>query len=456
MADDAVNALIPVAAVVHIALGVMALILVRRSEDKEWNELYAGYIISWMMIILGIKYTFATIIDLRLEDLTGQDIIDGAYSEIYYSSHMYAQMAMDSAFMCLLVILPLVYPYPILQKENVAKICTCIVILLGIIVIPLDIFTEFTNRDMKSALSWLCYLIWVPIYLRFIVGEIRYGEDRAREVSSVVLLLLLASKVQWMIFWLQHLTGLSKLYLARWIVEDVVFWGTASQTEISIVIFSPIAMTLSGLTFLVLLGGELWRAYHKGINGISVSVGVVFIVGVMWFLLTLVVKDTATSCVDTICAAWDQSFIDWYAFTFQVAVYLIVPLIFMFIILNYNIVDTDTNQSKVITRIMVLLLLLVATSSLIEMIQIVLPIPEMVTSALFAGGVVLFIGWEEKIMNKMITDKSNSVEAIKSIMSLNNPDIDSKDYRVFSIAIISLIIYGLLLSVLFDSMGLHS
>ena len=187
MADDAVNALIPVAAVVHIALGVMALILVRRSGDREWNELYAGYIISWMMIILGIKYTFATIIDLRVENLTGQDFIEGAFSEIYYSSHMYAQMAMDSVFLCLLVILPLVYPYPILQKENVAKICTCIVILLGIIVIPLDIFTEFTNRDMKSALGWLCYIIWVPIYLRFLVGEIRYGEDRAREVSSVAL-----------------------------------------------------------------------------------------------------------------------------------------------------------------------------------------------------------------------------------------------------------------------------
>jgi hypothetical protein len=455
MADDAVNALIPVAAVVHIALGVMALILVRRSEDKEWNELYAGYIISWMMIILGISYTFATILDLRAEDLTGQDLVEGVFSEIYYSSHKYAQMVMDSAFMCLLVILPLVYPYPILQKENVVKICTCIVIILGVIVIPLDIFTEFTNRDMKSALSWFCYLIWVPIYLRFLVGEIKYGEDRAREVSSVALLLLLAVKVQWMIFWLQHLTGLSKIYLARWIVEDEVFWGTASQTEISTVIFSPIAMTLAGMTFVVLLGGELWRAYHKGIDGLSVSVGIVFIVGVMWFLLTIVVQDTANSCVETMCVAWDQSFIDWYAFTFQVAVYLIVPLIFMFIILNYNIVDTDTNQSKVITRIMVLLLLLVATSSLIEMIQIVLPIPEMVTSALFAGGVVLFIGWEEKIMNKMITDKSNSVQAIKSIMLLNNPEIETKDYRVFSIAIISLIIYGLLLSVLFDSMGLH-
>lgn len=128
----------------------------------------------------------------------------------------------------------------------------------------------------------------------------------------------------------------------------------------------------------------------------------------------------------------------------------------MFIILNYNIVDTESEHSKVITRIMVLLLLLVATSSLIEMIQIVLPIPEMVTSALFAGGVVLFIGWEEKIMDKMITDKSNSVGAIESILNINNPKIDEMEYTIFSVATVSLIIYGLLLAVLFDSMGLHS
>ena len=210
------------------------------------------------------------------------------------------------------------------------------------------------------------------------------------------------------------------------------------------------------MTFVVLLGGELWRAYHKGIDGLSVSVGIVFIVGVMWFLLTIVVQDTANSCVETMCVAWDQSFIDWFAFTYQIAVYLVAPLIFMFIILNYNIVDTESEHSKVITRIMVLLLLLVATSSLIEMIQIVLPIPEMVTSALFAGGVVLFIGWEEKIMDKMITDKSNSVEAIGTILKIHPANIDNKEYLVFSIATVSLIIYGLLLAVLFDSMGIHS
>lgn len=73
MADDAVNALIPVAAVVHIALGVMALMLVRRTIEREWNEIYAGYVISWMMIVLGLQYTFATLIDLKIDNFTDQD-----------------------------------------------------------------------------------------------------------------------------------------------------------------------------------------------------------------------------------------------------------------------------------------------------------------------------------------------------------------------------------------------
>ncbi len=455
MADDAVNALLPVAAVVHIALGVMALILVQRSLEKEWNERFAGYLISWMMIVLGLKYTFATFIDLKIEDFTGQDYLEGAFTEIYYSSYKYGEMAMESIFFCLACVLPLVYPYPILQKDNVLKVTTAIIILLGVIIVPLDIFTEFANRDMKSVINWVCYFIWLPIYLRFLIGEVKYDEERAREISAVSLLLLLGLKVQFLIFWLQNLTGISKVYQARWIVEDGVFLGTVSQTEISTTIFASFGMILSGLAFLILFFGELWRAYYKGINGLSVSMSVIFIVGVIWFLLTVVVMDTATSCVETICEQFTQTFIDWFAFTYQVAVYLLAPLIFMFILLNYNIVDTDSKYSKSITRIMVLLLLLVATSSLIEMIQIVLPIPEMVTSALFAAGVVLFIGWEEKIMDKMITDQSNSVEAIGTILNINNPNIDNKEYLVFSMVTVALIIYGLLLAVLFDSMGIH-
>ncbi|OUV66888.1 MAG: hypothetical protein CBC89_03950, partial [Euryarchaeota archaeon TMED129] len=118
MADDAVNALIPVAAVVHIALGVMALMLVRRTIEREWNEIYAGYVISWMMIVLGLEYTFATLIDLKIDNFTDQDMINGAYADLFSSSYKYSEQALNSIFIGLSLILPLIYPYPILQKDN--------------------------------------------------------------------------------------------------------------------------------------------------------------------------------------------------------------------------------------------------------------------------------------------------------------------------------------------------
>ena len=106
MADDAVNALIPVAAVVHIALGVMALMLVRRTIEREWNEIYAGYVISWMMIVLGLEYTFATLIDLKIDNFTDQDYLDGAYADLFSSSYKYSEQALNSIFIGLSLILP--------------------------------------------------------------------------------------------------------------------------------------------------------------------------------------------------------------------------------------------------------------------------------------------------------------------------------------------------------------
>jgi len=129
--------------------------------------------------------------------------------------------------------------------------------------------------------------------------------------------------------------------------------------------------------------------------------------------------------------------------------------VFMFIVLNYNMVDTDAEGSKLITRIMVLLLILVATSSIIEMIQIILPIPEMITSALFAAGVVVFIGWEERIMDQIITETSSAAESVKELIGVARIEVSEGEFRFFSMSMIFLIVYAILISLLFDSMGIH-
>ena len=117
---ESLNELLPVASVVHIALGVMALVLVHRSSDREWNERFAGLLISWMMVMLGMQYVFSTLIDYRIEQL-GTDTISVffTYESIFYSWMTYGQSALESTFYASIAILPMIYPYPVFQKKNV-------------------------------------------------------------------------------------------------------------------------------------------------------------------------------------------------------------------------------------------------------------------------------------------------------------------------------------------------
>ena len=448
---ESLNELLPVASVVHIALGVMALVLVHRSSEREWNERFAGLLISWMMVILGMQYVFSTLIDYRIEQL-GTDTVSVffTYESIFYSWMTYGQSALESAFYASIAILPLIYPYPLIQKKNVVKICTIFVLSVALVLVPIDIFTEFSFRGVKYMLIWSGYIVWTPVYLRFLFGELLYEEEGARAVSSVTALLMLGAYGQSYIFWLQNLTGVSTVYFGRWVVEDFVAQSFLSSSV------SMVQLALTGGTFLVIFLGESWRAMSRGFNTLNAVVSLVFVVGVLWYLLTLVNYGDAESCVLTACQAWDENFVDWYVFTFQVARFLGVPLIFMFILLNYNMVDSNAEGSKMITRIMVLLLLLVATSSLIEMIQIILPIPEMITSALFAGGVVVFIGWEERIMDQIITETSSAAESVKELVGVADIRIQDGEYRFFSMAMVAMVCYALLIAVLFHSMGIHS
>ena len=454
MADElyeSLNELLPVASVVHIALGAMALVLVHRSSEREWNERFAGLIISWMMVMLGIQYVFSTLIDYRIEQLGTETVsVFFTYESIFYSWMTYGQSALESAFYASIAILPLIYPYPLIQKKNVVKICTLFVVTAALVLVPIDIFTEFSFRGVKYMLIWTGYIVWTPVYLRFLFGEILYGEEEARSISSVTALLMLGAYGQSYIFWLQNITGLSSVYHARWVVEDFV-----AQTYLSSSV-SMVQLALTGTTFLVIFMGESWRAMSRGFNTLNAVVSLVFVTGVLWYLLTIVNYGDAESCVLTACQAWDENFVDWYVFTFQVARFLGVPLIFMFILLNYNMVDTAAEGSKMITRIMVLLLLLVATSSLIEMIQIILPIPEMITSALFAAGVVVFIGWEERIMDQIITETSSAAESVKELVGTAEIRIQDGEFRFFSMSMTAMICYALLIAILFDSMGIHT
>ena len=79
----------------------------------------------------------------------------------------------------------------------------------------------------------------------------------------------------------------------------------------------------------------------------------------------------------------------------------------------------------------------------------------MITSALFAAGVVVFIGWEESIMDQIITETSSAAESVKELVGMARIEVSEGEFRFFSMSMIFLITYAILISLLFDSMGIH-
>jgi hypothetical protein len=125
---------------------------------------------------------------------------------------------------------------------------------------------------------------------------------------------------------------------------------------------------------------------------------VIFIVGFIAGIADVAVLDIVTSCYDQACQEFPSAYNIWYDFSSESLVYLYTPILFMFLLLKYDLIDTQSGNNKWLIRIIVILLLLIVSSTVLELVQSFLPIPEMISSAALAIIVAIFIGWEEKIV----------------------------------------------------------
>ena len=95
---------------------------------------------------------------------------------------------------------------------------------------------------------------------------------------------------------------------------------------------------------------------------------------------------------------------------------------------------------------MILLLLLIVSSSFIEMIQSLIPVPQMVTASLLAIAVAFFIGWEERITGWFV-DESTDGETVVG------DNILAQSFSKFSVMMSVVLVYIITISWLFAAMG---
>ena len=170
-----------------------------------------------------------------------------------------------------------------------------------------------------------------------------------------------------------------------------------------------------------------------------------YLVGIVGFTAGIVdyaIMDIVRSCVETECESFPAAFEIWNDFTSETLIYLFTPLIFMYILLNFDIINSDASENRWLTRIMVILMLLIVSSSVIELLQSFLPVPEMISSAALAMVVAIFIGWEERIMTNLMREGDTVSKKLIGMDELVIPKIDDRDYDIMSASIASVVFFS--------------
>ena len=85
---------------------------------------------------------------------------------------------------------------------------------------------------------------------------------------------------------------------------------------------------------------------------------------------------------------------------------IVRPLIAMYILLKFGLFDI-TEENKSTAKIMAVILIVVATSAILELIQSIIPINEMVSAALLGIIIAFGIGWEERSFDKLVNNRAN-------------------------------------------------
>ena len=217
-------------------------------------------------------------------------------------------------------------------------------------------------------------------------------------------------------------------FIGRFAIEA----GVKSHSYLPNLIGDTVVNSLGSIAILSLVAGETWRANKKGITSFTIVIFLILLVGIISGIADIAVLNIVDSCMYTECEDFPRSYSIWYKFTTEALLLLFTPLMVMYILLHFDVIDTEAENNQWMTRIIVILMLLIVSSTMIELLQSFLPVSQMISSAILAMVVAIFIGWEERIMSSLIGEGESVSKKLKSLGELHETNIDDEELQVFS------------------------
>jgi len=398
----ATESLAPVAAITNLILGVITIKMSNRGDADDTHRRFASLLIGWVFIFSSLYYSAESYLSNYTSAEVGASIIDlGLYDlkgNVGHDTTVLMMIGLSATMNILMLVMALHLPHDFGRGNlwNASVIATIAV--YAIIVPPIIILSGFRIGAFQNIIWAVVGLIWIHTYVRAIIKESQTDDEKYRSISKASALLLIGWLGYTMIWWLSAYTFLNN----EWFVSVLTSLGEPPSAIWLVAV--NLGWSIGAVSIVVLTVCESYRSIKKGPSAVSIIVFTLAIIGFLNWIQDTILIDIYYSCLEGNCSDDFPAILTLYNYlTSDILIYLIKPLLFVYMMIQFKLIDTSSEKNRNLMRMMVIIVLLILSSSIIELIQSLIPIPQMVTGTILAIAVVFFVGWEEKITSKFIT-----------------------------------------------------
>ena len=377
----AVDGLLAVGGILSLALGVSGLILVKTQKlEVIWNKRFAAQLLCWIFICKGVANSLRSV----------------GYDTEFWRVVLYWGHFNDQIFGGLILLIALIFPVPILRTRKQFNIGVAVVLAYCLLMIGAAVFMKVnTPLAAFTGLYLIPGFIWTLVYLKFRFMKGKEDNEEIQGVADVAVLLLVLMVGHILFRWVGMFAGSDYFYFMDLYGGNFANDYLWSQGLASAIIFG-----------LVVLCGEIYRASQGRVRATSYVVFTYMAIGVLSHIVFRNVElfgsgggpFTGTELEGL--SSWQQI---WSEITTTLHFTMMRPILGLYILFRYGLIRISEDNEQV-GKATAIVLIVVATSALLEIIQSLIPLTEMLSAGILGIAIAFGIGWEERSFQSLISN----------------------------------------------------
>ena len=366
-----VDGLLAVGGILSFALGISGLILIRNQKlEVIWNKRFAAQLLCWMFICKGVANSLYSI----------------GYDTEYMLVVVYGGHFSNAVFSGLLLLISLIFPVPILRTRRQFKIGIGAVFVYVVISVGAVVFLDIASSLASfPGLYLVPGFIWTLVYLKFRFMKGQENNEEIQGVADVAILMIILMVGHILFRWVGMFTRANYFYFMDLYGGNILNDYLWSMSLAAAVIFG-----------LVIFCGEVYQATQGRLRSTSYMIFAYMLIGVLSHIVfgnTVLTGSDGGPLSGTEVGGLSRLQNIWTEITATLHFTMMRPLLGLFILFRYGLIRISEDNEQV-GKTTSIVLIVVATSALLELVQSLIPLTEMLSAGILGIAIAIGIGWE--------------------------------------------------------------